>query len=791
MMTVQEAFESALHHHQAGRLADAEAQYRQILAAWPNHAASMHGLGIIAQQTGQFDLAVNLIGQAMALDPHRVTALIDLGEAYRASGRLKEAVTAYRQAFALQPAPAEAHFNLGNALTDLGELVEAAAAFRRAIEIKPGYPEAHNNLGNVLAAQGRFDEAIGAYRRAIELRPQHASAYNNLGNVLQTQGHLHEAMAAFHRALEIKPDYPQAHYNLGNVLLNLGRLAEAVGALRRAVEIRTDYVEAYNNLGVALARQGQFDEAIAAYHRAFQLKPDSPETCNNLGNALTDQGRFDEAIGAYRQALRIQPDHVAAQNNLGNVLRIRGQLDEAIGAHQRALDLKPDFPDAHNNLGNAFKDRGQLDEAIAAYRQVLRLNPDDVGAHSNLIYSLHFQPRQGNEAILEEQGRWNRRFSEPAQPFIRPHGNDRSPERRLRIGYVSPYFRNHVVGGNLVHLFQYHDHEAFEIVCYSGVLRPDELTAGFRRRADLWRSTIGVRDEALAGMIREDGVDILVDLAQHLAGNRLPVFARCPAPVQASFAGYPESTGVAGIGCRISDRYLESQMVESERAERVFLIDSFWCYDMGGIEQEIGSLPAMENGWITFGSLNNFCKINEPLLRLWAGMLQGVKESRLVLLCGLGSHRQRTVELLEREGINRQRVEFVEPRSRSNYLDLYQRLDIALDPFPYNGHTTSLDALWMGVPVVSLAGQSAVSRAGLSQLSNLGLPELVTHSEDEYLGIATKLAHDLPRLAELRRTLRARMEASVLMDAPRFVRNIEAAYREMWRLWCVRITGHI
>jgi len=305
-------------------------------------------------------------------------------------------------------------------------------------------------------------------------------------------------------------------------------------------------------------------------------------------------------------------------------------------------------------------------------------------------------------------------------------------------------------------------------------------------------------------MIREDGVDLLVDLSQHTAGNRLPVFARKPAPVQVSFAGYPESTGLDEIEYRISDRWLEADASEmgdrrSEMgasppelrtpicdlrpAERVFFIDSFWCYDPRGMEVAINERPARANRRVSFGSLNSFCKANDSVLKLWARILRQTGDSRLVLLSGFGSHRERTLEFLAQEGIAETRVEFVERRPRKAYLELYHRLDIALDPFPYGGHTTSLDALWMGVPVVSLAGHAPVSRGGLSVLSNAGLPELVACSEEDYVRIATGLAGDLPRLANLRATLRSRMESSVLMDAPRFARQIEAAYRAMWRQW--------
>jgi predicted O-linked N-acetylglucosamine transferase (SPINDLY family) len=378
----------------------------------------------------------------------------------------------------------------------------------------------------------------------------------------------------------------------------------------------------------------------------------------------------------------------------------------------------------------------------------------------------------------------------------------------LRVGYVSPDFIDHVVGRNLLPLFRCHEPKNVEIFCYAGVALPDAFTERFRRWSHHWRSTVGVPDAVLAERIREDGVDILVDLAQHTAGNRLAVFARKPAPLQVSFAGYPESTGLDGIEYRISDRYLEGDASEiADRSsqigegvapalriphselripEQVLLIDSFWCYEPDGTEIAVNELPAIQRGQMTFGSLNTFSKINEPVLHLWARVLGQVKASRLILLSRSGSHRQRVRDLFEREGIAGDRVEFLDRRPRLSYLELYHALDIALDPFPYGGHTTSLDALWMGVPVVSLAGNTPVSRGGLSILSNAGLPELAAHSEDAYVRIATELAHDQRRLADLRTTLRSRMETSVLMDARHFARQIEAAYRAIWREWCLK-----
>jgi predicted O-linked N-acetylglucosamine transferase (SPINDLY family) len=537
-----------------------------------------------------------------------------------------------------------------------------------------------------------------------------------------------------------------------------------------------------------------------------------------LGAALAEEDRFEEAIAAYQMAVRVKPDYAEAYNNLGNALREVGLIDQAIVAFREALRLLPHCAEANHNIGLALAEMGQLLPALVAHRLARDLKPDSPAYQSTIIFTFLYLAEARADEMGNEIALWNRRFSEPAKASIRPHINNRDPDRRLRIGYLSSDLRGHVVGWNVRPLFRFHDTTRFEIFCYSDTNWDDNFTAEFRGLAHAWRVTAGISEAEVAKMILADAVDVLVDLSQHTAGNHLPIFARQPAPVQVSFAGYPESAGVEAIRRRISDRWLEGAWAEMATIEgrpngiegvgmencgwkidkaptgsavaitpeRTFLIDSFWCYDPSGMEVIVNDLPAKTNGWITFGSLNNFCKINDKVLKLWARMLAEVKGSRLLLLSGYGSHRQRTIDLLAQHGVESGCVEFAAPCRRKDYLELYHRVDIALDPFPYGGHTTSLDALWMGVPVASLAGERAVSRAGLSILNNLGLPELVAFSEDEYVSIAVNLANDLPRLTELRRTLRSRMERSVLMDGPSFARQIEAAYRAMWREWCAK-----
>jgi protein O-GlcNAc transferase len=824
-MTLPQAFELALQRHQAGRLADAEALYRRILAVQPNHAEALRLLGVIAQQVGRHDLAVGWIRQAIALNPNNPDAHSNLGEACHSLGRMDEAIATFRRAVELKPDFPEFHYNLSVALRVRGQFDAAVAACRRALELKPNFPEAHNSLGAALAAQGRFDEAIAAYRRALELKPEFPEAHNNLGAALTERGQFDAAVAACRRALDLKPNFPEAYNNLGNALRGRGQFDEAVAACRNALQLKQDFPEAHNSLGAALAAQGQFDEAIAAYRRALKLHPDFAEAHNNLGNALRGRGQFDEAVAACRRALELKPEFAKAHNSLGAALAAQGQFDEAaaacrralelkpkfaeahnslgaalaaqgqfdeaIAAYRRALELKPEFPEAHNTLGGALKDRGELDEAIAALRNALQLNPGCPWVHSGLISTLYYHPRHDARTIAEEHVRWNRRFSDPLKPLLQPHANDRNPGRRLRVGYVSSDFRDHPVGRFILPLFERHDHERFEILCYSGTARPDAVADRLRALASHWRNTVGVSDARLAEMIRGDQVDILVDLSLHTAGNRLPVFAWQPAPVQVAWLGSPGSTGLRGIDYRLTDARTDPPGAESpwSSEEPVRLPDCWCCYQPPAECPEINALPVLSAHVVTFGSLNNFAKVHEGVLALWARVLEAVKGSRLVMRCPEGQARERARTIFGAHGIAAERVELVGILSRQDYLGLYQRIDLGLDPFPYNGTATTCDALWMGVPVLTLTGEMPVSRAGLSLLSSVGLGELAASSEEDYVRMALELAGNLPRLADLRATLRPRMLSSPLMDAPRFARNVEAAYRSMWQTWCNKLSA--
>ncbi len=674
-----------------------------------------------------------------------------------------------RQILQEDPRQLEALHLLAIACHSTGRLSEAVDEYHKLLRIDGTRVDVANDLGTALAMAGRMEEAIRVFQQVVQIKPTFAEAHNNLGNALRLRGRAKQAVAHFREALRLIPEFADAHYNLGLALLDLGQHGQAMASFLQTLGLRPEH-----------------SGALASLQQALKKRPSHPEIHNNLGNWFAGMGRLDEAAAAYREALRQQPTLADAPSNLAIVLCRQGQIDEAIAACQEALRLQPDAAAAHNNLGNIYKDVARLDEAVACFREAIRLKPDTSSFHSNLLGTMMYHPRYDARALADEHDRWEERHARPLAPQTPAFANDPSPGRRLRVGYVSADFSSHVVGLNIWPLVRNHDRKQFEVTLYANMTLGDQVTECFRKSAERWCPIAGWSDERLVEQIRADEIDILVDLSVHTEGNRLMVFARKPAPVQVSFAGYPGSTGLRTIDYRLSDPYLDPPgQGDDLYAEATYrLPHSFWCYDPQTEEPAVGPLSAVEKGNITFGCLNNFCKINDDVLALWARVLQAMPGSNLALQARSEYHRRRILDALGQHGITAERITFVPRRPHPEYLALYHQIDIGLDSFPYNGHTTSLDSLWMGVPVVTLVGNTVVGRAGLSQLSNLGLSELAASTPDDFIRIAVDLAADVPKLDALRAGLRQRMKESPLMDAEGFARGIEEAYRSMWRTWC-------
>jgi predicted O-linked N-acetylglucosamine transferase (SPINDLY family) len=595
-----------------------------------------------------------------------------------------------------------------------------------------------------------------------------------------------QAEQIYLRVLEEDPVQFDALNLLAVIAAQTGREDLAIDYLRKVLQLRPDWAAAHSNLGGVFAGRKRFPEAVACFREAVRLQPDLPEAHNNLGNALREDGRPAEATASLAHAIRIRPDYAEAYQNLGLAWFALERFDDAIAALRTAIRLKPNLAAAWLTLGNALREQGQLDRAIDAYRRAIEIEPGAAGYHSSLVFILPFHPDHDSAAVLDEARRWSRRHAEPLERLAPDLGGPPDPGRRLRIGYVSPDFRNHVQAIFTTPLLSHHDREQVEVFCYADVARPDARTERLRGHADAWRNIVGLSDLQLAELVRDDRIDILVDLTMHMHGNRLPAFARRPAPIQVTWLAYPGTTGLSAIDYRLTDPYLDPPgLFETCYAEESVRLETFWCYDPLTDGPPVNALPAAASGVVTFGCLNHFSKVNDGCLALWADVLRAVPRSRLLLMAPPGEARGRVAAGLERAGVAATRVEFVGRTSRADYLGLYHRIDLGLDPAPYNGHTTSLDASWMGVPTVTLVSRrTAVGRAGWSQLCNLGLPELAAETPAEYVAIAARLAGEPSRLQEWRGTLRQRMRQSPLMDAPRFARQMEQAYRAMWHRWC-------
>jgi protein O-GlcNAc transferase len=813
----------ALALHQAGRLNEAEALYRQILQTDPEQPDALHLLGIIALQSGHNDKAVGYLGKAVKYHPQVPDYHYNLGLALAGLGKPVEAAHHFRQATALKPDFAEAHNNLGNALKEQGQLDQALESYQRALVLNPHYAAAHSNLGvtlqdrgdtqgamehyqkavaidaadpdsqynlaNALRAMGRLDEAVNGYRKAIALRADFLDAYINLGMALKDSDALDSAIEVYEHALALDPKSTTVWIRLGNVLKGQGKIRDAIDRYKRAIDIDPACAEAHYNLGNALREVGEHVQAIAALKQATKLKPNFREAYTNLGDLLWEMGRLDDALVALRGALALSPDSAEAHNNLGNVLKAQGKLGEAIAAYREA-SAKREFPPAHNNLGFALQDQGDLDAALATYRQALTLDTHFADAHSNLLLCLHYRPDVDATELFAEHQRWGEQHGAPLAAMIPTHTNARDPKRRLRIGYVSPDFRAHSVSHFIAPVLTHHERRHFQVYCYYNARQIDATTERLRGLADHWRDIAHLSDAEVTALIGQDGIDILVDLAGHMAHNRLPLFARKPAPLQVTYLGYPDTTGLATIDYRLTDA-LTDPPGASERFHTEALVrlpQGFLTYQPSLESPPINALPALGDDHITFGSFNNATKLNTAVIALWAQILRALPRAHLLLKAaqlGDADTAERFRQRFVSEGIAPERVQTLGAfASEGDHLKVYHRIDIALDPFPYNGTTTTCEALWMGVPVITLAGTTHAGRVGVSLLTQAGLPELITPTPQAYVELAIELANDLPRLQGLRQSLRERLAASALCDAKGFTRALEAAYREMWVKYC-------
>jgi protein O-GlcNAc transferase len=661
-----------------------------------------------------------------------------------------------------------------------GAPAEAERLYQQVLQADPAQPDALRLLGTLALQTGRHQQALVYLRQAVALQPADAALHCNLGVACKALGRLDEAVACYREALRLQPDFADAHANLGNALMEQDRNKEAIASYQEALRLRPDQAEVRCKLGNALLLQGRREEAAACFRRVLQAQPDHALAHHNLGIALQEQGRAKEAAACFRQALRRNPGLAKTHFRLGNACKDLDRLDEAEACYREALRLEPDSADVLCSLGNLLNTQGELDEALACYRQALALQPDHAACHGNYLLTLHYGHGNDGQRIFEEYLGWARRHAQPLTPACPHFANDPNPDRRLRIGYLGalvPHFLEPVLAAR--------DRTKVYVVCYLSFSWPQSETARLRSLADRWHDVVGWPDERVAGLVREEQIDILVDLAGHAGGGRLLVFARKPAPVQVAAFGYPGTTGLSAIDYRVTDSYLDppgrSEAFYTE--ELVRLPETAWCYRPPAAPP-VGPLPALRAARLTFASYNRLAKLTPAVIALWSQVLRALPGSRLLLAASGSRGDDRIRHAFEQHGIGRERVELRPRRPLDQYLELYQDVDIGLDPFPFTGGITTCDALWMGVPVLSLAGSTCVARQGVSLLSNAGLHDWIAQNPEEVVDLARRWAQDLPGLGRLRAGLRHALKRSPLLDGRRYTRHLEEAYRTMWRRWC-------
>ena len=710
------------------------------------------------------------------------------GQHYEA-GRMQDAANIYAQILKINPQHTETQYMLGmvfyrSGLYDKADVLVSAA-------LAANSPNAHiynKARGDIMRGLSRNDEAMACYKRAIDLNPQYPEALNNLASMYLSAGDMKQAEIFFSKVISIKPDYVPALYNMGMIYQKTGRRVEARELIEKTVKLRPQHGEAWKVLAELFIQTAMFDEAHDAINKSIEIAPNVGNLL--IGSALANKkADYKVAIEQLEEALRLEPENFDVIKNLGALYGHLEMYEKSCALCEKALQREPDDSEILNNLGNVYKGFGYLDKSISCYKRAIECDPDDSRIYSNLLLAMIYSA----ESSPEEIARVSREYGELIERTVKKRATperDIDPERKLRIGYVSPDFRKHSVNYFFEHVLDNHDRKKFTIYGYSSAPDEDETTERLKSKFDVWRRIHTIKNDDAAALIDEDKIDILIDMAGHTANNKLLVFARKPVPVQLSWLGYPATTGIKTIDYRITDHYAEpAGMTEDLNTERLFrLPDIFCCYGAPDKDVPVIDRPPFEdNGYITFGCFNTFTKVTDPVLDTWRQVMERVPFSRLLLeIRGIEQQtrfREDVFGRLNAAGLPMDRV-ILEPRKKENQFVLYNRIDIALDPFPCAGGTTSMDTLWMGVPFVTLAGRHFVSRMGVTILSNAGLPDLIAQNIEEYVEKAAALANDLPRLKTIRHDLRNKVMKSPLMDGHKFTINLEHAYRQMWRDWC-------
>lgn len=691
------------------------------------------------------------------------------------------------------PRQPEALYLLAQLSTKLNENGKAFNYLKLAFDVSPhqtGNRQYAFNIFNHFLMNKEYSKLEEASLWLLQYLPRDGIAWDYLGVARIEMGQFPEANQALLKANEYVPNNAHILANLGNTLIALERCAEAATCLEKALEINPNLVVARNNLGNAYRYMGKTEAAIEQLSIAISLDPNLSYLFNNLGLAYREHGMYSVAIDQYRNALRLQPDLVQVYPNLIDVLRQNGQVQESLLCSQHALSLTHDIPEIWGAYGDSLREANHLDSAIEAYIKALSFKQDSQSSfnrriYTNLLFCLNYHPDLSAEVIFNAYKEFDERFGLPLRSTWKEFHNEKQAKKRLKIGYVTQAFYNHVCKYFLMPLLDHHDRNEVEVYAYANPPFEDETTQYYKSIVDHWVPTRELTDEDLVNRIRSDGIDILIDVAGHTNGNRLPVFARKPAPVSLHWLEYGYTTGLSAIDYYLTDKATVTNKSAHLFAEKVWCLDGpAYVYRPDTRGTELNESPFDKDGIITFGSLSRSTRINHHVVKVWATILDAMPNSRLIINSGDFKDVHVQEEMASRFmhfGIERSRLDFGFSSPSWNVL---KRIDISLDCFPHNSGTTLIESIYMGVPFISLASRPSVGRIGSSVLTGIGREEWIAHSEEEYAQKVIILAHDVEQLRHLRKTLRSEMEQSLIMNEPAFARSVEKAYRQMWQIYC-------
>lgn len=812
-----QAFNQLSQLFNQGAWADCEALALAILKVSPQQGAVWKVLGAIYQQQNLKEAAEKALVQAVNMLPNDAQAHYNLANFYFDQAVHDKAIAHYRKATELAPDFAIAYFNLGSVykaisdktsalqctkqayilapdnlkiclqyaslLADDEQLDEAIRLLNYIEKVEPTIAAVHFSLGILLEKQGKDAQAISSYQKAIALEPTHVDAYNNCGLVLNRLGRIEEAEQLFKRALSFNDQVSSTYNNLGFLYKEQQRTKEAEYCFKKALVLDKNSAAAHNNYALLMLETGDFKQAEIFCLRSLEINPDYDCAHINLGLVLINMSRYEEAIEHFEAAFKTNPDHYMAMANLAIPLKRLGRLAIAEKYLKRAIEIKPDYFNAHLNLGSIYQGQGKIAECIESTLKAIEIQPESTGAYSNLLFDLSYTAAYSQAFKVQKAREFGRllskNVSEPYQDWHIPDS-----QQRLRVGLVSGDFLEHPVSYFLRNVIANIDPEKIELIAYTTDAREDAATVIIKQHVCQWRSLVGLNDAESAALIHQDDIHILIDLSGHTSGNRLPVFAHKPAPVQATWLGYWSTTGVEQIDYVIADEVSLPADIQDQFTEKVkYIPETRFCFAPPAMQIEVSPLPALKNNVVTLGCFQNFAKVSDQVLTLWAEVLKNAPQAKLRWQTGSfkdAEVKETTIQRFSQLGIQAKQLELIGSVSRSDYFKTYHEIDFLLDCFPFSGCTTTCEGLWMGVPTLTMPGNSMVSRQGASFMTAVGLANWVAKDQKEFVEKAIGFVSDLQQLSITRQQLRANMMASLVGDGQRFANNLVHVLYEMW-----------